>query len=71
MCVALLVDWLAPHVLDADGQVGLEVVEVLGQLVAVVVVGEEALQEGQQLWGQEKQWEQQEQEEQDEQERRC
>lgn len=34
-----------PYVLYADGEISLEVVEVLGQLVAVVIVGEEALEE--------------------------
>lgn len=37
------------YILNADGQLGLEVVEVLCQLVAVVIVGEEALEERQQL----------------------
>lgn len=33
------------YVLYADGEISLEVVEVLGQLVAVVIVGEESLEE--------------------------
>lgn len=44
-------EWGSDYILDADGQLGLEVVEVLCQLVAVVIVGEEALEKGQQLHG--------------------
>lgn len=41
--------FVCPYILYADGQVGLEVVEVLCQLVAVVIVGEQALEKRQQL----------------------
>lgn len=37
------------YILYADGEISLEVVEVLRQLIAVVIVGEQALEEGQQL----------------------
>lgn len=37
------------YVLDADGQVGLEVAEVFGQFITVMVVSEETLQEGEEL----------------------
>lgn len=39
------------YILNADGQLSLKVVEVLGQLIAVVIVGEQALQKRQQLDG--------------------
>lgn len=40
------------YVLDADGQLCLEIAEVLCKLVAVVVEGKKPLQKGQQLrWG--------------------
>lgn len=41
--------WLTSYILYTDGEISLEVVEVLGQLVAVVVVGEQALEKRQQL----------------------
>ena len=37
------------YILYADGQICLEVVEVFGQFVTMVIVGEEALEERQQL----------------------
>lgn len=40
-----------PYILYADGEISLEVVEVLCQLIAVVIVGEQALEERQQLRG--------------------
>lgn len=44
-------EWGSDYILNADGQLSLEVVEVLCQLIAVVIVGEEALEKGQQLQG--------------------
>lgn len=44
-------EWGSDYILNADGQLSLEVVEVLCQLIAVVIVGEEALEKGQQLHG--------------------
>lgn len=38
-----------PYVLYADGEVGLEMVEVFCQLVTMVIVGEQALKKCQQL----------------------
>lgn len=40
-----------PYILYTDGEVGLEVVEVLRQLIAMVIVGEQALKKRQQLRG--------------------
>lgn len=34
-----------PYILYADGEISLEVVEILCQLIAVVIVGEQALEE--------------------------
>ena len=40
---------LGAYILYADGKISLKVVKVLCQLVAMVIVGEQALQERQQL----------------------
>lgn len=37
------------YILNADGQLSLEVVEVLCQLIAMVIIGEQALEKCQQL----------------------
>lgn len=42
------------YILYADGEVGLEVIKVLCQLVAMVIVGEKALKKCQQLQEEEK-----------------
>lgn len=53
-CVRALVhEWESLYILNADGQLSLEVVEVLCQLIAVVIVGEQALEKRQQLEGSE------------------
>lgn len=46
-------EWESHYILNADGQLRLEVVEVLCQLIAVVIVGEKALEKRQQLEGSE------------------
>lgn len=43
------------YILNADGQVRLEVAEIFGQVVPVMVVGEQPLKESQQLQGARKQ----------------
>lgn len=47
VCVCGVCTW--SYILYADGEVGLEVIKVLCQLVAMVIVGEKALKKCQQL----------------------
>lgn len=52
VCVCGVCTW--SYILYADGEVGLEVIKVLCQLVAMVIVGEKALKKCQQLQEEEK-----------------
>lgn len=49
MRVGVYVIHKSDYILNADGQLSLEVAEVLCQLIAMVIIGEQALEKRQQL----------------------